>query len=58
MLRLPPSWQAGILVATPRLVQAPIAVAGDFFAWKLSERIYGVESNASWVTVSATHDAG
>ena len=56
LLNLPSSWQANVLVAAPRLVQAPIAAASDYFTWKLAERIYGVESNASWVAVSVVLD--
>jgi GPI mannosyltransferase 3 len=48
-----PQFRAMILAVLPNLVQAYIAAAGDFYTWQLSERIYGIGSNTSLVTVSS-----
>lgn len=40
-----------ILVYLPRVVQGVFAAVGDFYTWKLAERIYGRGSYTAWTAV-------
>lgn len=51
VLRLSPSYRADLLVAAPKMIQAVIAALGDYYTWKLGERVYGVGSNEAWAAV-------
>lgn len=46
-----PQFRAMILAVLPNIVQAYFAAMGDYYTWKLSEKIYGRDSNASWASV-------
>lgn len=50
-LRLSPSYRADVLVIAPKIAQAAIAALGDYFTWKLGERVYGVGCNEAWAAV-------
>ena len=50
-LRLSPGSHADLLIATPKIVQAVFAAAGDFYTYKLGERIYGQGSYEAWTAV-------
>lgn len=47
-----PQFRAMILSVLPNVVQGIIASLGDFYTWKLAEKMYGIGSNAAMVTVS------
>jgi phosphatidylinositol glycan class B len=49
-----PMFQALILSRLPNLVQACFAALGDYYTWKMSEKIYGKGSNSAWAAVSET----
>ena len=46
-----PPLRALLLVFLPKAVQSVFAGLGDYYTWKLSERIYGRGSRAAWTTV-------
>jgi hypothetical protein len=51
-LAMLPQSKAAILVVLPKLLQGVFAAVGDYFTWKLAERIYGCESSSfSWTAV-------
>ena len=56
VLRLSSTYRADLLVAAPKVVQAVFAAVGDYYTWKLGERIYGNGSNEAWVAVCAAYD--
>ena len=35
----------------PKVTQAIFAALGDFYTWKLGERVYGAGSNEAWAAV-------
>lgn len=47
-----PQFQALVLPDLPRVVQSLFAAAGDFYTWRLAEKVYGQGSNAAWAAVS------
>ena len=55
VLRLPPNWHADLMIAAPKTTQAGFAALGDFYTWKLAEKVYGHGSNEAWVTVCSFH---
>ena len=56
VLRLSPAYRADFLVAAPKAVQAVFAAVGDYYTWKLGERIYGIGSNEAWAAVCGAYD--
>jgi len=48
---LSPSHRADLLIAAPKVAQAVIAAVGDYYTWKLGERVYGAGSNEAWAAV-------
>ncbi|KAJ5225500.1 GPI mannosyltransferase 3 [Penicillium chermesinum] len=54
-LNLPDPVRASLLIATPKVVQAHFAALGDFYTFKLAQRIYGYDSRGEkavlWATV-------
>jgi phosphatidylinositol glycan class B len=50
-----PQFQAMILVLLPKAIQGTFAAFGDYYTWKLAERIYGTGSNAAWTAASFSH---
>jgi phosphatidylinositol glycan class B len=49
--RLSPLNAADLLIVAPKVAQAIIAATGDYYTWKLSNKIYGIESYEAWATV-------
>jgi phosphatidylinositol glycan class B len=47
-----PQFRAMILSSLPNVVQAIFAAIGDYYTWKMSEKIYGLGSNSAWAAVS------
>lgn len=39
------------MVVAPKVTQAVFAALGDFYTWKLAEKIYGHGSNEAWAAV-------
>jgi GPI mannosyltransferase 3 len=48
------STRAQLLLAAPKVLQAVIAALGDYYTWKLAERIYGIRSLAPAATLVLT----
>ena len=51
VLRLPPGWHADLMIAAPKATQAVFAALGDFYTWKLGEKVYGYGSSEAWAAV-------
>ena len=51
ILHLSPSYRAELLVVAPKVTQAICAALGDYYTWKLAERVYGSGSNEAWAAV-------
>ena len=49
--------RADLLVAVPKIVQAYIAAVGDFYTWKLGQRVYGQGSLATRACVCGYREA-
>lgn len=54
-MRLSPIVQDELFLAAPKVTQAVIAALGDYYTWKLGERVYGRGSNEAWAAVCSTH---
>lgn len=54
-LQISPSTRAVLLANAPNIAQAFIAATGDFYTWRLSQKIYGVHSDLTWITVSSIY---
>ncbi|KAI4129680.1 MAG: hypothetical protein LQ347_003683 [Umbilicaria vellea] len=39
-LQLSPSYHADLMIATPKILQAVFAALGDYYTWKMGEKIY------------------
>ncbi|KAL8931716.1 MAG: hypothetical protein Q9216_007099, partial [Gyalolechia sp. 2 TL-2023] len=48
LLRLSPYARDELFLAAPKVLQAVIAALGDYYTWKLGERVYGNGSNEAW----------
>lgn len=46
-----PQFRAMIMIVLPNVIQALIAAIGDYYTWRLAERVYGRGSNVAWVAV-------
>ena len=46
-----PQFRAMILVHMPKILQGAIAGLGDFYTWKLADKVYGRGSNYAWTAV-------
>lgn len=46
-----PALRASVLAVLPKLVQACFAVLGDFYTWRLAEKVYGQGSRSAWAAV-------
>ena len=42
------------MIIAPKLVQALFAALGDYYTWRLGERVYGAGSFEAWSTVRNT----
>ncbi|CEJ92070.1 hypothetical protein VHEMI07747 [[Torrubiella] hemipterigena] len=49
--RIPLSIRSHMLLAAPYILQAYIAAIGDWYTWKLAERVYGTDTPASTFTI-------
>ncbi|KAL8945722.1 MAG: hypothetical protein Q9222_007778 [Ikaeria aurantiellina] len=54
LLRLTPEYHAELLLAAPKVTQAVIAALGDYYTWKLGERVYGKSSKEAWAALFLT----
>lgn len=54
MVSIFPQFRAMILVFLPKAIQGTFAAAGDYYTWKLAEKLYGTGSNAAWTAVSSS----
>ncbi|MCJ1377434.1 glycosylphosphatidylinositol anchor biosynthesis, partial [Xylographa soralifera] len=50
LLHLSAHNRAELLIAAPKVLQAISAATGDFYTWQLAQKVYGSDSNESWVT--------
>lgn len=48
-------FRASVLAVVPKLVQACFAVLGDYYSWKLAEKVYGPGSRSAWSAVCSRH---
>ncbi|KAL8799700.1 MAG: hypothetical protein Q9200_007470 [Gallowayella weberi] len=58
LLQLTPEYHAELLLAAPKVTQAIFAALGDYYTWKLGERIYGRGSNEAWTAALPLPSAG
>lgn len=56
VLRLRPPARAELLLAGPKVLQACFAANGDYYTWKLAERVYVGNSYEAWAAVSHLED--
>ncbi|PYI03713.1 GPI mannosyltransferase 3 [Aspergillus sclerotiicarbonarius CBS 121057] len=54
LLRLSPAWQAELLIAGPKIVQAIIAAVGDLYTWRLACYVYNPLSQEAWAALALT----
>ena len=50
-----PQFRAMLLACLPNVAQALFAAFGDYYTWKMSEKMYGLGSNTAWTAVSDEH---
>lgn len=50
-LSMYPQFRAMIVVHLPKIFQGVIAAFGDFYTWKLADKVYGRGSNYAWTAV-------
>ena len=50
-LATPPQLRATILILVPKILQGIFAAVGDYFTWKLAERIYEPDRRFAWTAV-------
>ncbi|KAH9836920.1 glycosyltransferase family 22 protein [Teratosphaeria destructans] len=53
-LNLKPEAQAEVYIAGPKLLQAGIAAAGDWYTWRLAGEVYDHESKSHWYALALT----
>ncbi|GAB7342094.1 hypothetical protein MBLNU457_g0370t1 [Dothideomycetes sp. NU457] len=53
-LNLSPSHRADFLLAAPKVFQAVLAAATDFFTWRLAEKVYGHGDESATATLALT----
>ncbi|KAL9127474.1 MAG: hypothetical protein Q9217_003656 [Psora testacea] len=51
---LSPTLHSDLLIAAPKIAQAVCAGLGDYYTWKLGERIYEPGSNEAWAALALT----
>ncbi|KAL9594335.1 MAG: hypothetical protein Q9219_007085 [cf. Caloplaca sp. 3 TL-2023] len=54
LLQLSPTTGDELLLAAPKVTQAVIAALGDYYTWKLGERVYGKGSDKAWAALFLT----
>ncbi len=52
---LSPDSHAELMIAVPKMVQAVFAALGDYYTWRLGQKIYGRESKEAWAAVCSIH---
>lgn len=50
-----PQFRAVILSSLPNIAQGIFAAIGDYYTWKMSEKIYGLGSDSAWAAVSGKY---
>jgi GPI mannosyltransferase 3 len=50
-LAILPQSKAIVLIVLPKILQGIFAATGDYFTWKLAERIYGPDRSFAWTSV-------
>ncbi|MCJ1251171.1 glycosylphosphatidylinositol anchor biosynthesis [Trapelia coarctata] len=53
-LSLSPAYNAELLIASPKVLQAVITALGDCYTWKLGQKVYGSRSNEAWAALALT----
>jgi phosphatidylinositol glycan class B len=53
-LSLPAATRADLLIAGPKTAQAVVSAVGDFYTWKLANRVYGDDSRGAWTALFVT----
>ena len=53
-LRLSEQYRTELLLAAPKFAQAFFAALGDYYTWKLAQRVYGREDNKAWAALALT----
>ena len=56
LLHLSAHNRAELLIAAPKVFQAIFAATGDYYTWRLGQKVYGHDSNESWATVRSGHN--
>jgi GPI mannosyltransferase 3 len=51
ILAILPQSRATILIVIPKILQGIFAAIGDYFTWRLAERIYGPDHSYAWTAV-------
>ncbi|KAI4120782.1 MAG: hypothetical protein LQ341_007499, partial [Variospora aurantia] len=54
LYQLSPMAHGELFLAAPKVTQAIIAALGDYYTWKLGERVYGRGSNEAWAALFLT----
>ncbi|KAI4136951.1 MAG: hypothetical protein L6R39_007542 [Caloplaca ligustica] len=54
LLQLSPTARDELFLSAPKVLQAVIAAWGDYYTWKLGERVYGRGSNEAWAALFLT----
>ncbi|MCJ1414984.1 glycosylphosphatidylinositol anchor biosynthesis [Xylographa parallela] len=54
LLHLSAHNRAELLIAAPKVFQAIFAATGDYYTWRLGQKVYGHDSNESWATLALT----
>ena len=55
ILGLSPAYHADLLIAAPKAIQAVLAALGDYYTWKLGQKVYGRGSNEAWALVCSNN---
>lgn len=53
-LSMYPQFRAMIIVHAPKILQGVIAGLGDFYTWKLADKVYGRGSNYAWSALTVS----
>ncbi|KAL9023878.1 MAG: hypothetical protein Q9196_006907, partial [Gyalolechia fulgens] len=54
LFQLNPYARDELFLTAPKVMQAAIAALGDYYTWRLGERVYGNGSNEAWVALFLT----
>ncbi|WEW59725.1 glycosylphosphatidylinositol anchor biosynthesis [Emydomyces testavorans] len=53
-LRLSPLSRADLLIAAPKATQGVFAAVGDYYTWRLADKVFGAGSDETWWTLGLT----